>query len=65
MAGARGDDGSQHLDPAHAWADMKRQNDLWVEGDRVLRFPTWALRAHPDEVVAQLRAALRAAGWPG
>ncbi|MEU3452450.1 DUF559 domain-containing protein [Micromonospora sp. NPDC006766] len=58
-------DGGQHLDPAHAWADMKRQNDLWVEGDRVLRFPTWALRAHPDEVLAQLRAALRAAGWPG
>ncbi|MFY1685576.1 DUF559 domain-containing protein [Micromonospora sp. WMMD730] len=58
-------DGGQHLDPAHAWADMRRQNSLWIEGDRVLRFPAWALRARPDEVVAQLRAALRAAGWPG
>ncbi|PGH43839.1 hypothetical protein COO58_04860 [Micromonospora sp. WMMA1996] len=58
-------DGGQHLDPAHAWADMRRQNDLWVEGDRVLRFPSWALRADPTAVVAQLRAALRAAGWPG
>ncbi|WBC13593.1 DUF559 domain-containing protein [Micromonospora sp. WMMA1998] len=58
-------DGGQHLDPAHAWADMRRQNDLWVEGDRVLRFPSWALRADPTTVVAQLRAALRAAGWPG
>ncbi|MGY4895070.1 DUF559 domain-containing protein [Micromonospora aurantiaca (nom. illeg.)] len=58
-------DGGQHLDPAHAWADMRRQNDLWVEGDRVLRFPAWVLRAHPEEVIAQLRAALRAAGWPG
>ncbi|MET8906403.1 DUF559 domain-containing protein [Micromonospora sp. NPDC004551] len=58
-------DGGQHLDPAHAWADMRRQNDLWVEGDRVLRFPSWALRADPEGVVAQLQAALRAAGWPG
>ncbi|KWV34761.1 hypothetical protein AWV63_00410 [Micromonospora rifamycinica] len=58
-------DGGQHLDPAHAWADMRRQNSLWIEGDRVLRFPAWALRARPDEVVGQLRAALRMAGWPG
>ncbi|MFI7156145.1 DUF559 domain-containing protein [Micromonospora chalcea] len=58
-------DGGQHHDPAHAWADMRRQNDLWVEGDRVLRFPAWVLRAHPEEVIAQLRAALRAAGWRG
>ncbi|MFG3709451.1 endonuclease domain-containing protein [Micromonospora sp. NPDC047730] len=58
-------DGGQHLDPRAAWADMRRQNDLWVEGDRVLRFPSWALRAHPAEVIAQLRAALRRAGWPG
>ncbi|MGW5671299.1 endonuclease domain-containing protein [Micromonospora sp. NPDC003776] len=58
-------DGAQHLDPAHAWADMRRQNDLWLEGDRVLRFPTWVIRTHPEQVLTQLRAALRAAGWPG
>ncbi len=58
-------DGGQHLDPRQAWADMRRQNALWVDGDRVLRFPSWAVRSHPDEVVAQLRAALRAAGWAG
>ncbi|SCL55859.1 DUF559 domain-containing protein [Micromonospora peucetia] len=58
-------DGGQHLDPRTAWADMRRQNALWVEGDRVLRFPAWALRAHAAEVLAQLHAALRAAGWPG
>ncbi|MFI5486892.1 hypothetical protein ACIBXA_15800 [Micromonospora echinaurantiaca] len=58
-------DGSQHLDPAHAWADMRRQNDVWIDGDRLLRFPAWALRAHPHDVIAQLRAALRAAGWRG
>ncbi|MBL6276727.1 DUF559 domain-containing protein [Micromonospora fiedleri] len=56
-------DGSQHLDPATAWADMRRQNDLWRSGDRVLRFPAWAIRHHPADVIAQLRAALLAAGW--
>ncbi|KXK59588.1 hypothetical protein AWW66_23500 [Micromonospora rosaria] len=56
-------DGGQHLDPQTAWSDMRRQNDLWIDGDRVLRFPVWALRAHPDQVLTQLRAALRQAGW--
>ena len=56
-------DGSQHLDPRHAWADMQRQNNLWIAGDRVLRFPTWAVRQAPAAVAAQLRAALHAAGW--
>ncbi|PYC68296.1 hypothetical protein C7C45_19395 [Micromonospora arborensis] len=58
-------DGGQHLDPRAWWADMCRQNALWVDGDRLLRFPAWALRAKPDEVLTQLRAALRAAGWLG
>ncbi|WBB73268.1 DUF559 domain-containing protein [Micromonospora sp. WMMD1128] len=58
-------DGGQHLDPAHAWADMRRQNELWVEGDRILRFPSWALRTEPEAVIAQIPAALRAAGWRG
>ncbi|MET7948800.1 DUF559 domain-containing protein [Micromonospora sp. NPDC005324] len=56
-------DGGQHLDPRAWWADMRRQNDLWIEGNRVLRFPAWVIRAHPDEVLTQLRAALGAAGW--
>jgi hypothetical protein len=43
---------------------MKRQNDLWVAGDRVLRFPAWLVRRRPAEVAAQVRAALVAAGWP-
>ncbi|WP_327042467.1 endonuclease domain-containing protein [Micromonospora ureilytica] len=58
-------DGGQHVDPQAWWADMRRQNDLWIEGDRVLRFPAWAIRTHPDEVLTQLRAALGAAGWQG
>lgn len=58
-------DGGQHLDPRTAWADMQRQNDLWAAGDRVLRFPAWAVREDPARVIAQLRAALRSAGWLG
>lgn len=58
-------DGGQHLDARAAWADMQRQNEVWIRGDRVLRFPAWALRSRPAEVAAQLTSALRAAGWPG
>ncbi len=58
-------DGIQHLDARQAWADMKRQNDLWVSGLRVLRFPSWLIRERPDEVIEQVRRALIAAGWPG
>ncbi len=56
-------DGGQHLEVRAAWADMKRQNELWVAGERVLRFPAWLISARPGEVVAQVRAALTAAGW--
>jgi hypothetical protein len=58
-------DGGQHREVDAWWADMKRQNDLWIAGDRVLRFPSWAVRSRPYEVAAQVGAALRAAGWPG
>jgi very-short-patch-repair endonuclease len=56
-------DGEQHAEPLARWADMKRQNDLWVAGERVLRFPAWVVRRKPAEVAEQVRAALRAAGW--
>jgi hypothetical protein len=56
-------DGGQHREADSWWADMKRQNDLWITGDRVLRFPSWIVREQPDEVIAQVGAALRAAGW--
>jgi very-short-patch-repair endonuclease len=58
-------DGGQHLEVRQAWADMRRQNELWIAGDRVLRFPAWALRHDPQTVMSQVRAALQAAGWPG
>jgi len=56
-------DGEQHAEASVRWADMKRQNDLWVAGDRVLRFPAWVVRRRPAEVAAQVRAALEASGW--
>jgi hypothetical protein len=35
-----------------------RQNEVWLEGDRVLRFPAHLLRARPELVLEQLRRAL-------
>ena len=58
-------DGGQHMDVSAWWSDMKRQNDMWTTGDRVLRFPAWAIRSHPDDVIDQIRTALNAAGWRG
>jgi very-short-patch-repair endonuclease len=56
-------DGSHHLG-AQRWAeDMLRQNQVWIEGDRVLRFPAGLIRSRPDVVVGQVRSALEAAGW--
>jgi hypothetical protein len=56
-------DGEQHVEATARWADMRRQNDLWIAGDRVLRFPAWLVRRDPRTVAAQVRAALLAAGW--
>jgi hypothetical protein len=56
-------DGSHHMDVRHWAADMQRQNDVWIAGDRILRFPGWLIRSRPAEVAAQVRAALAAAGY--
>lgn len=58
-------DGAHHMDVREWAADMKRQNDVWIAGDRILRFPAFLIRSRPAEVVDQVRGALRAAGWPG
>jgi hypothetical protein len=58
-------DGAAHTEVTAWWADMRRQNDAWIRGDRVLRFPAVLLRSEPATVLAQLRAAFEAAGWPG
>ncbi|BCL16470.1 endonuclease domain-containing protein [Micromonospora sagamiensis] len=56
-------DGAHHMDVRQWAADMRRQNDVWTAGDRILRFPAWLVRARPAEVAADLRRALSAAGW--
>ena len=56
-------DGAHHMNVESWWADMKRQNALWIPGDRVLRFPAWLVRERPREVLGQIRMALMAAGW--
>ncbi|MEV4656804.1 DUF559 domain-containing protein [Micromonospora sp. NPDC049301] len=56
-------DGAHHMDARQWAADMRRQNDVWTSGDRILRFPAWLVRAHPDEVAETVRRALVAAGW--
>jgi very-short-patch-repair endonuclease len=56
-------DGAQHMEPRQYWADMRRQNAVWIPGDRILRFPSWAIRHRPREVEGQIREALLAAGW--
>jgi len=56
-------DGAQHMEVSNWWRDMRRQNEVWTAGDRVLRFPAWAVRNDPAGVAATVRAALVAAGW--
>jgi hypothetical protein len=56
-------DGSHHMDVRHWAADMLRQNEVWIAGDRILRFPAWLIRTEPAQVADQLLVALRAAGW--
>lgn len=58
-------DGAHHLEARAWWDDMRRQNALWLAGDRVLRFPAGVVRHRPAEVAAQIREALRANGWRG
>ncbi|GAB3806717.1 endonuclease domain-containing protein [Micromonospora zhanjiangensis] len=56
-------DGAHHMEARYWAADLRRQNEIWIAGDRILRFTAFDVRHHPDDVVAQLRAALTAAGW--
>jgi hypothetical protein len=55
-------DGAFHLEVRAWWDDMRRQNELWIAGDRVLRFPAWVVATRPAEVATQIRAALAASG---
>ena len=57
-------DGGHHRDVEHWAADMLRQNQIWIAGDRILRFPAWLIRSDPAAVAAQIRQALIAGGHP-
>ncbi len=56
-------DGSHHMEVGQWIDDMIRQNQLWIEGDRVLRFPAALIRSRPDVVAGQVRSAVEVAGW--
>jgi very-short-patch-repair endonuclease len=58
-------DGAHHLDVAQMWDDTARSNSLELDGYRVLRYPTHVIRTEPARVAAEIRRALRQAGWPG
>ena len=45
------------------WDDTARQNHLLLAGYVVLRYPVFIVRTQPQQVAAEIRAALLAAGW--
>jgi hypothetical protein len=51
-------DGAAHLIVATYWHDMRRLNDLVIDGRRILRFPSAAIHADDADAVTQLRTAL-------
>jgi len=50
-------DGGLHLFPLNYWNDARRQNDLVIGGDHILRFASIAFRLDIETVEAQLRRA--------
>lgn len=58
-------DGMWHMEAAQWWADLRRDNELTVGGELVLRYPAYVVREEPDVVAAQVRALLRSRGWAG
>lgn len=54
-------DGSAHLLASNWWADLDRQNEITLDGRRILRFPSYVIREQPQRFVDQMTRALR---WP-
>jgi very-short-patch-repair endonuclease len=54
-------DGRWHMDARSWWADMQRDNELTIDGYRVLRFPAFVVRDSPEMVARQIAEALRQA----
>jgi very-short-patch-repair endonuclease len=57
-------DGRVHLQPEVRERDLPRQNDLVLLGWTVLRFSWHRFANHPERVIAEIRAAMRAAAVP-
>ena len=55
-------DGRWHMDVRAWWADMERDNELTVDGYRVLRFPAFVVRDTPELVAMLIARALNRAG---
>ena len=56
-------DGIQHSWASQVVGDAIRQNDITLQGARVLRLPLLGLRVAPDDFFGQIEQALRQAGW--
>jgi very-short-patch-repair endonuclease len=56
-------DGIQHSWASQIVGDAIRQNDVTLQGARVLRLPLLGLRVAPDEFFAQIEEALQRSGW--
>jgi len=56
-------DGAHHMNVGQMWDDHSRQNELELSGYVVLRYPVFVVRQHPERVIAELREAMRIAGW--
>lgn len=56
-------DGTHHRDAAQWEADVLRQDELMIGGDRVLRLLSWWVRDRPELTVDLVRRALIACGW--
>jgi very-short-patch-repair endonuclease len=56
-------DGGHHTEVGEWESDMRRQNDVWIAGDIILRFPATEIRQNSQEVAQQLLRALRSRGF--
>ena len=56
-------DGAQHDEVLVREYDHQRQNELTLSGRWMLRFSSYAVRHHPQLVVATVERALRSRGW--
>ena len=51
-------DGRWHMDARSWWTDLQRDNELTIDGYRVLRFPAFIVRDSPEVVARQIAQAL-------